>query len=219
MSTDDVFILGVDLDGVCGDHTAAFREVVAKVKEVPLDALPLARSWSFTEWDLDPEGFDYYHRIAVLEQHMFATMPVMDGCADALWRLNDAGIWIRIITHRLYVNWGHATSVSDTVKWLDSSQIPYRDICFLGAKPQVEAHAYIDDAPHNVEALREAGNTVIVFDQPYNQHVEGLRAHDWGEVNAIVEQLAADAGLPVQAQFPGFDSGADRLTRRTNSDE
>ena len=34
------------------------------------------------------------------------------------WRLSDAGVWIRIITHRLYVNWGHQEAVSDTVAWL-----------------------------------------------------------------------------------------------------
>ena len=28
--------------------------------------------------------------------------------------------------------------------------IPYRDLCFLGAKPQVEADCYVEDAPHNV---------------------------------------------------------------------
>ena len=91
---------------------------------------------------------------------MFRTMPVIEGAAEALWRLSDAGVWIRIITHRLYVNWGHAAAVADTVDWLDSANIPYRDLCFLGAKPQVEADCYVEDAPHNVLALRETGGHV-----------------------------------------------------------
>ena len=101
------------------------------------------------------------------------------GAAEALWRLSDAGVWIRIITHRLYVNWGHAMAVADTVDWLDATGIPYRDLCFLGAKPQVEADCYVEDAPHNVVALRETGAHVIVFDQPYNRDVAGPRAADW----------------------------------------
>ena len=44
--------------------------------------------------------------------------------AESLWRLSDAGVWIRIITHRLYVNWGHAVAVADTVAWLDDTGIP-----------------------------------------------------------------------------------------------
>jgi len=66
-------------------------------------------------------------------------------------------VWIRLITHRLYTNWGHAVAVADTVEWLDHHSIPYRDLCFLGDKPQVDAHAYVDDAPHNIEALRSSG--------------------------------------------------------------
>ena len=42
---------------------------------------------------------------------MIRTMPVIEGAADALWRLSDAGIWLRIITHRLYVNWAHERAV------------------------------------------------------------------------------------------------------------
>src|SRR5690606_25865570 len=100
-------------------------------------------------------------RLAVLEQRILRDLPVIEGAAESLWRLSDAGVWIRVITHRLYVNWGHATSIADTVTWLDRERIPYRDICFLGAKPEVEADVYIDDGPHNIEALRALGNDVI----------------------------------------------------------
>jgi 5'(3')-deoxyribonucleotidase len=121
-----------------------------------------------------------------------------------------------VITHRLYTNWGHAAAISDTVSWLDGNQIPYRDICFLGAKPEVEADCYIDDAPHNIEALRAQGNAVIVYDQPYNRHLPAPRAGDWRQVEELVHQLVAEAGRHVQPQIPGFDAGADRLQRRQN---
>jgi 5'-nucleotidase len=144
---------------------------------------------------------------------MFATMPVIAGAAEALWRLSDAGGWIRIITHRLYVHWGHAKAIADTATWLDTHRIPYRDLCFLGKKPQVEASAYIDDAPHNVEQLRSAGNTVITFEQPYNRDIDGLRAANWSEVEAIVTELAAGHVGQFHAQLPGIDAGSDRLNR------
>ena len=160
-------MLGVDLDGVCGDYTAAFANVVAAERDVDASTLPSQRGWDFAEWGLeDLGGFDAVHRVAVMEHRMFRSMPVMPGAADALWRLSDAGVWIRIITHRLWVNWGHAIAVSDTVEWLDHHAIPYRDICFLGRKPEVEADCYVDDSPDVVEALRSLGNTVIVFDAP-----------------------------------------------------
>ena len=207
------FVFGVDLDGVCADYTTGFRSVVAEELGVGLDALPLERSWDFREWGLDAAGFERLHRLAVTERRLFRDLPPFDGCAETLWRLSDAGVWIRIITHRLYVNWGHATAVSDTVTWLDSHRIPYRDICFLGAKPQVEADVYIDDAAHNVTALRATGNPVIVFDQPYNRDMAGPRASSWNEVEDLVVEFASKRAA-VQTQRPGIDAGADRLTRR-----
>ena len=213
------FILGVDLDGVCGDYTSAFRSIVAAERGVDPSALPDERSWDFHEWGvLELGGFDAVHRRAVLEHRLFREMPVMDGAADALWRLSDAGVWIRIITHRLYVNWGHAIAVADTVDWLDRHGIPYRDICFLGNKPEVEADCYVDDSPTNLIALRDAGNDVIVYDAPYNRHVDGARARDWDDVEQLVTTLAAEHGVPLQAQLPGLDEGASRLRHRLGAD-
>ena len=199
---------------MCGDHTAAFRAVVAEARGIDPAELPEQTTWDFSEWGLDSEEFLRLHKAAVLEHRMFATMPTIEGCAEALWRLSDAGVWIRIVTHRLYTNWGHAVAVADTVEWLDSAGIPYRDLCFLGQKPQVAADAYVDDAPHNVEALRAAGDDVIVFDQPYNRAVAGPRAQGWEEVEAIVRDLMARRGAAVQEQLPGLDTAAQRLARR-----
>jgi 5'-nucleotidase len=207
------FVLGVDLDGVCGDHTEAFRQVVAVEQGVDPATLPTQVSWNFYEWGLDDESFLEIHRRAVLDHRMFASMPVIEGAAEALWRLSDAGVWIRLITHRLYANWGHAVAVGDTVAWLDAAGIPYRDLCFLGQKPQVEADAYIDDAPHNIEALRAQGNEVIVFDQPYNREVDGRRARTWDEAERHVRELLANHGVAVQEQFSGLDDHADRVHR------
>ena len=208
------FVFGVDLDGVVADYTLGFRDVVADVLSRDPESLPIERSWDFAEWGIDQRDFDKLHEIAVNQRRMLRNLPMIDDAADALWRLSDAGVWIRVVTHRLYVNWGHAAAISDTVVWLDRNRIPYRDICFLGAKPEVEADCYIDDAPHNIDSLRAAGNDVIVFDQPYNRECGGLRARDWAEVEGIVVDLAARLTGAVELQMPGIDAGSDRLDRR-----
>ena len=178
------FVLGVDLDGVCGDHAAAFRTVVAAEWGVEAESLPAAGDVELPRVGPDRRRVRRAAPRAVLDHRMFRTMPPVEGVAEALWRLSDAGVWIRLITHRLYANWGHAVAVGDTVAWLDEVGIPYRDLCFLGHKPEVEADAYVDDAPHNVDELRAAGNTVVVFDQPYNRDLAGPRAAGWAEVEA-----------------------------------
>ncbi|MCQ3813511.1 MAG: hypothetical protein KTU85_03715 [Acidimicrobiia bacterium] len=205
MTVLNAFVLGVDLDGVCAEHTLGFRRIVARRLNVPEESLTLERTWNFKEWGFELEDFEDHHRYAVTQGRMFRDLDVIEGAAEALWRLSDAGVWIRIITHRLYVNWGHQIAASDTVEWLDRVRIPYRDLCFLGSKPEVEADLYIDDAPHNIEALREAGNEVIVFDQYHNRHVEGLRATNWQQAEEIVMQRFAEhcGHQGVQTQFRG----------------
>jgi 5'(3')-deoxyribonucleotidase len=183
------FVLAVDLDGVCADHAEGFRRVVAAERGVELETLVPQETWNFHEWGLTDGDFDRLHRQAVLVHRMFRDMPVIEGASEALWRLSDAGVWIRIVTHRLYANWGHAVAVADTVEWLDAAGIPYRDLCFLGRKPAVEADLYVEDAPHNVAELREEGNQVVIFDQPYNQGLDGPRARSWSDVEALVTAM------------------------------
>jgi 5'-nucleotidase len=204
------FILGVDLDGVCADHGEGFRRVVAAERGIELSELAPQQTWNCHEWGLSDGEFLRLHRLGVMEHRMFATMPVIDGAPEALWRLSDAGVWIRVITHRLYANWGHAVAAADTVAWLDESSIPYRDLCFLGRKPEVEADLYIDDAPHNVLDLRAAGNDVIVFDQPYNRHLDGPRARSWAEAEELVLEFRLARGDAVQEQLPLSEVPAQR---------
>jgi 5'(3')-deoxyribonucleotidase len=130
----------------------------------------------------------------VLDYRIFATMNVIDGAAEALWELSEAGVWIRIITHRLHLKGGHSAAMADTVEWLDRNGIPFRDICFLGAKKDVGADMYVDDSPGNVETLRAAGGTTVVFSQPYNTHVGGLRADGWSDVVDLVSAAVSARG-------------------------
>ena len=117
------------------------------------ESLTLDGSWGFEEWGLSVSDFEKLHEKAVVEHRMFRDMPVIPGASEVLWRLSDQGIWIRIISHRLYVNWGHAIAAGDTADWLDRANIPYRDLCFIGAKSALNADLYIDDGPHNIEAV------------------------------------------------------------------
>jgi len=211
----DPFVLGVDIDGVLADYTYAFSVAVAAEKGIDHASLPTQTQWDFTEWGIESrEDYEALHQTAVLDHRLFLNCPVIQGAAEALWRLSDAGIWIRIITHRLPQNWGHAVAVSDTVQWLDNSGIPYRDLCFLGRKPEVEADLYIDDAPHNVEALRRRGNRVIIFDQPYNRDLEGMRAGSWTEVEELVASQMVESGNSFQTGLAGLDAASTRLATK-----
>ena len=180
-------VIGVDLDGVCGDYEGAFRAALARQTGRDPSLIPAQRSFgSYAEWGLTDRTFEDAHRRAVLEDRIFRTMDPMPGVSEALWALSDAGVWIRIITHRLLFNWAHEVSAADTAAWLDLHRIPYRDLCFIGDKATVGADLYVDDSPVNIMRLRRAGRTVIVFDQAYNRHLGGPRATHWDDIVAMV---------------------------------
>lgn len=205
MQQDNQFVLGVDLDGVCGDYTRAFGTVVAAESGVTFDELGPQTSWEFAEcWGghvRDGDHFRELHKRAVLEHRIFSDMPEIDGASDALWELSDAGVHIRIITHRLCVNWGHDVAAADTVAWLQRTRpdgrplIPYRDLCFMSDKTDVGCDLLVDDAPHNVLGARRNRIDAIVFDAPYNQAVPGARARNWREVVAYVKGRVAERQL------------------------
>jgi 5'-nucleotidase len=190
-------VLGVDLDGCVGDYETAFRRCVAAQLDVPPDSLGPLRSWDMAAagWGIrDTAHFLDLHRRAVAEQRLFADMPVVPGAAEALWTLSDQGVRIRIVTHRLCVGGIHHTAVADTVAWLDAHDLPYRDLCFVEDKTDVGADVFVDDAPHNVTALRAAGTDVVVFDQPYNRALPGPRARSWTDVTRYVLNRLATRG-------------------------
>lgn len=193
------FVLGVDLDGVVANYEKKFREITALIKNVPENSIPLAKSWSFVEsgWPFDSEeDFLATHKKAVVDHNLFSSLEPIEKASDSLWELSDLGVRIRIVTYRLVVNFSHSQAVRDTIAWLESTRadgrplIPYRDICFVKDKAHVGCDMYIDDAPHNIEALREAKgpDNVIVFHQEYNSHVGDPRVSSWDQVVEIVKQ-------------------------------
>jgi 5'-nucleotidase len=188
-------VIGVDLDGVCADYESALRSSVAARRGIDPATLPPQRTpGSFAEWGLTPTAFEDAHRRAVVEDRIFRTMQPYPDVAEVLWRLSDAGVWIRIITHRLLFNRAHEISAADTAWWLDAHRIPYRDLCFIGDKATVGADLYVDDSPHNIDALRGAGRTAVVFDQPYNRHLDGPRVRSWLELEQVIDGSAPLAG-------------------------
>jgi 5'(3')-deoxyribonucleotidase len=182
------FVLGVDLDGTCADFYGGLRPIAAEWLGVPVETLPADVSWDFPEWGIDkaPGGYEALHRFAVTQRGLFRNLTPVAGAPMALRRLSNADIRIRVITHRLFIKYFHQTAVRQTVEWLDSHDIPYSDLCFMGDKGAVGADLYIEDAPGNVEKLRRDGQQVIVFTNSTNRHLDGPRADTWDEIYELV---------------------------------
>jgi 5'(3')-deoxyribonucleotidase len=190
----DGLILGVDLDGVCADFYSRMREIAAEWFETPLEKLTTTPSFELEEWGVrNRKDYDSLHRFAVTQRELFRSSPMIPGARRYLRLLSDEGVRIRIITHRLYIDFFHAAAVNQTIDWLDFNGIPYRDLCFMKDKEQVGADVYVDDSPDNIKSLREQGFYTICFANSTNQDLGPPMAHSWQEVYELVHEQAESA--------------------------
>lgn len=182
-------IIGVDLDGVCADFYDRMRHIAAEWLECDVEGLPKKVSYLLPEWGIKSlEQYLSLHRFAVTQRGLFETCNMIPGARTCLRRLSDEGARIRIITHRLFIQYFHRAAVSQTIGWLDNHGIPYSDLCFMKDKDQVGADIYIEDNPMNVELLREKNLFTICFGNSTNTHIGVPRASSWEEVYELIHQ-------------------------------
>jgi 5'(3')-deoxyribonucleotidase len=181
------FVFGVDLDGVVADFIQGLKPIAAEWLGVPAASLTDEVSYGFKEWNIgDSDAYNDLHRFALKERALFASLPLIDGAAPALRRISSHGVRIRIITHRLYIQWFHRQAVVQTVEWLEKHGVPYWDLCFMAAKSSVDADVYVEDSPTNICALRNVNKEVIVFRNSTNRRIPAPGASDWLEVERWV---------------------------------
>ena len=181
------FIFGVDLDGVVGDFYGIMRKIAAEWLDRPIDSLTTDVGYGLEEWGLaEYGGYERLHRFAITQRNLFRDMEPIKDAPAVLRKLSSKQIRIRIITHRLFLKFYHRTTITQTVDWLDSWDIPYWDLWFMADKGAVGAHVYIDDAPANIQRLREQGCKTIVFSNSTNKEISGPRAENWQEVEQLV---------------------------------
>lgn len=193
MATEHGFVLGVDLDGTCADFYAGLRPIAAEWLGVREEDLPLEVSYGLAEWGLgNQEAYERLHRFAVTQRALFRKMEPLPGAPQALRRLSEEGVRIRIITHRLFIKYFHQIAVQQTIEWLDHYDIPYWDLCFMKDKAAVGADLYIEDNPENIEMLRAQQLDTIVLGNSTNRHLGPPKAENWDEVLKLVLDTLSD---------------------------
>lgn len=184
---DKPFVLGLDLDGVCVDFYAAMRKHVAEWRGVDIDTLDENVEYGLKKWGLRDGEYSTVHRWAVLQRGLFREAPMVPGARQALRNLSDAGVHIRIITHRLFIDHFHKEAVAQTIDWLEDHAIPYRDLCFMKDKSGVGADVYLEDTPGNIDALLKAKLRVIAFTNSTNKDCDyEPRADGWENAEEMI---------------------------------
>lgn len=93
--------------------------------------------------------------------------------------------------NRLIINTSN-TFPDVTYEWLERWCIPADEVVHTNNKLDVEFDIHVDDSPHVLETLHNAGRKVIRFASvPWNAHLNGKYPHanNWVELTRMLEAL------------------------------
>jgi 5'(3')-deoxyribonucleotidase len=179
--------LGIDLDGVVADFNVGWmdrynREFGAQLHHsqvVAWDGLHGLTHFPTMEafWEWAQQG----------STSIFRELPAYEGAVETMADLSREH---RIVIISSKFDW----AIPDTLAWLSEHRVTAREIHFVWDKTTVPCDVYLEDAPHNVEALVTGHPDALVcrMVRPWNRPVEGAAdVHDWAEFRTRVHDWAA----------------------------
>jgi uncharacterized HAD superfamily protein len=177
--------LGIDLDGVVADFNTGWTTRYNRKHGTALSAemitewgamIPLtgfASMDEFWEWARNDEGRGLFH-----------DLPPYAGALDALGRL---AVDHEIIVITTKPHWAYA----ETFSWLADHAVPASEVHITEQKWWVDCDVYLDDGPHNLEALQRErpDRTICRFVRPWNRSLPGvIDVPDWDAFVALVDR-------------------------------
>lgn len=176
--------LGVDLDGVVADFNAGWiglynAEFGASLStddvvmwNAPVLLTHFASMRQFWKWAAR----------AADGASIFRVLEPFPGALDALHRLAEHHSIVIVTTKPRF-------AISDTFEWLEEHALPTAEVHVVDDKPTVGCDVYLEDADHNLEAMRERRPDALVcrYVRPWNQaHAGVLDVTGWSDFERVV---------------------------------
>jgi 5'(3')-deoxyribonucleotidase len=190
--------LGIDLDGVVADFNAGWMQRYNREFDAQLDPSQVVM------WDglqrLTHFGTmeDFWSWAQLGASSIFRDPPVFEGAVETM---NELGREHRIVIVSSKFDW----AIPDTLAWMSEHRVPAREIHFVWDKTAVPCDVYLEDAPHNLEALvaKRPDSLVCRMVRPWNQPLAGaIDVVDWPAFAHAVAERAARHELARETPLP-----------------
>lgn len=185
--------IGIDMDGVVADFNRGWMERYNRDFDAQLEVSQVVQ-WEGLHRLTHFESMQDFWAWARGDGHtVFRDAPPMPGAIESLRRIAR--------THRLVIvsskfDW----AIPDSLAWLAEHEVPAREVHFLWDKTLAACDVFLDDAPHQLEALVAArpDATVCRMVQPWNRPVPGtLDIPSWPDFEVVIERLEQERTASV----------------------
>jgi len=182
-------VIGIDLDGVVFDTLGRFRQWCSGEK-----ISNFCDTWMVCDLkNLVPEHFDKIHD-TFRQPEFIQTIGFMPRAKRAIREM------LQCDHHQIKAISGRAEEVSAITRSVLAGVLEPQDIYLVGWKNRAQAKVklcqrlgiknFVEDDPKVAQALEAVGIKVYLFDQSYNQDLEGIeRVHSWGEIRSKFREL------------------------------
>ncbi len=172
-------IIGVDIDNVIADTEKELRRLIREKK-----GLSLSRE-DITSYNLDGvRGLSQVDLAGIYDEFkdggIFLGLEVIEGARETLERLS--------LRHRVVLVTSRPRTVEDkTRSWLARERIPFHELHFATESKVngIPYELFLEDQDNFARELADDGTYVLLFDAPWNRHVEHeniSRVYSWSDV-------------------------------------
>ena len=179
--------LGIDLDGVVADFNTGWMERYNREFGAQLHHSQVV-GWdglhSLTHF---PDMDEFWAWAQLGGASIFRDLPPFEGAIETMAAL---AMQHRIVIISSKFDW----AIPDTLAWLSEHRVVAREIHFVWDKTAVPCDVYLEDAPHNLEALVAAypDSLVCRMVRSWNRPLDGaLDVNDWAEFRGRVDEWVA----------------------------
>lgn len=187
--TSEHTVLGLDLDGTSGDFHGSFRDTLIEHQGYSPMLMPVdvPSVYSYIDAGCFPDMDTFTKALhSATGQHVYLNMRPYDGFSEALNALHDEGMAIHVITSR------PDDALEDTLSWLtDVAKVPFNQVTITHEKTRCGADVYLDDMPGHIEKFRALDRRAVIYDQPYNRHMDGERVTGWDRMADSLLRVSA----------------------------
>ncbi|MDF2423964.1 MAG: hypothetical protein OPY08_03140 [Nitrosopumilus sp.] len=177
--------IALDVDGVLADVIVSWLNYSNSIR--PEIAKHQITSWEFwSEFEID--RYDFYNELSSCWKNWMQIPATEKNLSSVTKSLADIG-QVDIVTAR------ERSTDSFVKSWLDHHDIEYDNYVSVidgPMKADLDYDVFIDDSPLNAERFLKNNKKVILYSQPWNQHVSENKIHRVSNLSEAIEKIKLD---------------------------